>query len=417
VKRIALVFVERRYNRAGVAVLTGAVEQSAVADAVEVTFAPFRGGAPELPAADLVVAAFSFPSAAAPDAARDLAAVRERAKGRDLVAVAGGPHPSGDVSGTLGLGFDLAIAGEGEEAFPDLLLRLAEDRPIDDVPGLARLEDGRVVANPPPRPVDLDRFPPFAPIHRRNAAFELSRGCAHACRYCQVWSLFGPRLRHRGLDALVSAAGRARANGMRDLRFVSPDAFAWGSADGRTPDPARVEALLRAVSGIFGPAHVHFGSFPAEVRPESVTPEMVGLVRAYCSNDNVVFGLQSASPAMLRRIGRGHGIDEVFRAVEVVRAAGLRPIVDFIWGLPGETAADRAANRSAMERLVAAGATVHSHAFMPLPGTPFAGERPGRVDADTTAFLEALAGRGRHIGGWKTHERRGAVGARAKRGD
>lgn len=404
-RRIGLTFVERRYNRNGVAVLTGAIEQAAVASAVDIRFSPLRGRTFPIADGELLVAAFSFPSASAAEAAADLAALREAARGRDLVTVAGGPHPSGDPSGTLRLGFDLAIAGEGEESFPALLQRLAEGRRVDDVPGLVIRDGGAIRRNPLPRPVDLDRFPPFAPVHRRNAAFELSRGCVHACRYCQVWSLFGQRLRHRGLDALVSAAERARANGMRDLRFVSPDAFAWGSSDGRTPDPARVEMLLREVSSIFGRAHVFFGSFPAEVRPESVTPELLSLVKAFCGNDNVVFGLQSASPRLLRRIGREHGVGEVERAVAVVTRAGLRPIVDFIWGLPGEEEADRLANRDMMERLVAAGAVVHSHAFMPLPGTPFRDAPPGRVDPPTREFLDRLSGRGVHIGPWRTHER------------
>ena len=38
-----------------------------------------------------------------------------------------------------------------------------------------------------------------------------------------------------------------RRQRMRDFRFVTPNAFAYGSTDGRTPNPAAVEGLLRVL--------------------------------------------------------------------------------------------------------------------------------------------------------------------------
>ena len=46
--------------------------------------------------------------------------------------------------------------------------------------------------------------------------------------------------------------------------------------------------------------------------------------------------------------------------------------VDFIAGLPGETPADEVLSKELMERLtrVSPKVCIHSHTFMPLPGTP-----------------------------------------------
>ncbi len=44
-----------------------------------------------------------------------------RNRSQDILYVAGGPHPSGDPEGTLQLGFDLVLIGEGEITFPRLL--------------------------------------------------------------------------------------------------------------------------------------------------------------------------------------------------------------------------------------------------------------------------------------------------------
>ena len=46
---------------------------------------------------------------------------------------------------------DAAIIGEGDEAFPRLLGVLAADGNLDEVPGLARRQDGVVAITPPHR--------------------------------------------------------------------------------------------------------------------------------------------------------------------------------------------------------------------------------------------------------------------------
>ncbi len=52
----------------------------------------------------------------------------------------------------------------------------------------------------------------------------------------------------------------------------------------------------------------------------------------------------------------------------------LKCFVDFIFGLPGETPADRELTLAAIQRLTEMGATINSHFFMPLPGAPPAGQ-------------------------------------------
>lgn len=410
-RRIALVLSEHRYNKNSVAVLTGAVEVSSCAAFTDVRFSKPRDPSPLScldGAPDLVVLGASFATAAVPDAAATLRRARREAaeRGLALVALAGGPHPSGDPASTLGLGFDLLLRGEAEESLPLLLERLSAGAPIDDVPGLCRVADGAVRRNPRPRPVDLDAFPPFAPGTGRNAPFELSRGCPWACRFCGTPSVLGARPRHRSAERLLHWAEVARRNGNRDLRFLSSDSFAWGSPDRAATDPARLEDLLRGAVGVFGRGHVFYGSFPSEARPEHVTPDLVDVVRRYAANDNIVFGAQSGSDRILQEIHRGHGTAEVRRAAQVVLAAGLRPVVDFICGLPGEDESDRQATRALIRELAGLGAQIHTHAFMPLPGTPLRNAPPGQVDDETRELLDTLASQGRHVGRWRAHQDR-----------
>ena len=135
-----------------------------------------------------------------------------------------------------------------------------------------------------------------------------------------------------------------------------------------------------------------------------MTPEAVALVRRYCGNDNLIFGAQTGSDRLLRALRRRHTVADVYRAAEVVIAGGLTPVVDLIFGLPGESAPDVVASVRLMEDLAAMGAVIHSHTFMPLPGTPLEDAPPGQVDPALHPLLDRLASQGHQVGQWRRQE-------------
>jgi hypothetical protein len=69
--------------------------------------------------------------------------------------------------------------------------------------------------------------------------------------------------------------------------------------------------------------------------------------------------------------------------------------------MPGERDLDRQLTNKTIKDLAAMGARIHSHAFMPLAGTPWADAPPGSVDAKTLGLLESLTGRGQQFGQWR----------------
>ncbi|MFQ5344317.1 MAG: TIGR04013 family B12-binding domain/radical SAM domain-containing protein, partial [Anaerolineae bacterium] len=412
-----VVFVIEGYNRYSIAALAGLLDQEM----------------PDLPLAFLqnrprlgrevrelaeghrrVVLAFSFMTPQLPEILTALENLDPRPD--NVMLVAGGPHASGDPLGTLQLGFDVVVLGEGEHTFPELLHRIFAEELFDrfdgaqytDVAGIAFLTAAegngtlRLVRTPRRPWTDLNGYPPFSLKHRKLAAIEITRGCPWACSFCQTPFFLGGRMRYRTVEQIVYWLRRAKEEvGMRYARFISADCFCYGSPDGRTPDLESVERLLYEVSHLMGKENTFFGSFPSEVRPNSVSREGIALIRKYCANDNVVIGAQSGSPRMLELIRRGHTIEDVFRASEIIVAAGLKCLVDFIFGLPGETPADRELTLAAIQRLTAMGATINSHFFMPLPGTPLANSQPGAPDAETLLFLERLTSDRQELGRWK----------------
>ncbi len=123
------------------------------------------------------------------------------------------------------------------------------------------------------------------------------------------------------------------------------------------------------------------------------------------SNDNLIIGAQSGSQRILDACRRGHSVADVVYAVRLTRQHGLTPVVDFIFGLPGECEEDERATLELIHELADLGASIRGHTFTPLPQTPFAGAPAGRVSPKVRAVLGQLHREGRVTGLWWRQER------------
>ncbi|MCK4938515.1 MAG: TIGR04013 family B12-binding domain/radical SAM domain-containing protein [Methanosarcinales archaeon] len=312
-----------------------------------------------------------------------------RQSSTDSTYIAGGPHPSARTLECLEY-FDYVVVGEGEETLPELVNSIHSSDPCE-VKGIAYMDGGRCVYTGARPSVDLDLYPPFSP-ELLKGYIEITRGCPHNCGYCQTPRLFGHRMRHRSPEVVAEYAGM-----MRDVRFVSPNAFAYGSK-GNRPEPNKIQALLEAVSK---KCRMFFGTFPSEVRPEFINDETLELVKQYCHNTSLSLGAQSGSQRVLDDIGRGHTVEEVKCAVELCRDYDLTPVVDVIFGLPGETPADQHETLELVEWIITKGGNLHSHYFTPLPGTPLEDAMPSAVGKDVNRVMGRLALGGKVTGVWE----------------
>lgn len=342
--------------------------------------------------------AWSFYSVDADAAAADLAAVRPLTGG--ALHVAGGVHATAEPLATLRAGFDLVAMGEGETTIRATFDALAGGRDPRSLQGMAHLDArGQLVSHGPGQRRPLDEFPSFR--HGRWQAIEITRGCVYACAFCQTPYVFKARFRHRSVESVRRHAEAMAREGSRFVRFLTPTALSYGSDD-ESPRLEAVEALLRTTREAVGPSmRVYFGTFPSEVRPEHVSAEALGIIRRWADNDTIVIGAQSGSERVLEAMRRGHGVADVERAVRLTVEAGMRPEVDLLLGFPGETRADREASLQLAERLVALGARIHSHAMLPLPGTPMRDAVPERIEDEVATRLAHLEARGAAWGQWR----------------
>ena len=321
--------------------------------------------------------------------------------GQRVTILAGGPHATADPLGTLQSGVDVVFRGEAETIFPEVLKQLAEGQEIRNSAGVSLHRNDGVIISPRAHPVHIDAFCSISPRRKMFGPIEITRGCPFACSYCQTSHLFGIRPRHRSVAGIVRQAAALCSKNRRVVRLLSPNAFSYGSPDGRQLNLAAIHELLAALrETVSRDGKIIFGYFPSEVRPEHVTPEALELLREYANNDEVVIGAQSGSERMLDICRRSHSVEDVLTAVSRARKAGYKVIVDLIFGLPGESAQDVRDTVAVMTEVVRLGARIHPHAFVPLPQTAFATEPRGKIPPEIIRALGQLAQRQAIYGDW-----------------
>jgi B12-binding domain/radical SAM domain protein len=308
---------------------------------------------------------------------------RDEISSSDCITVVGGPHASA-CPREVAQYADYVIIGEGEFTLPRLLTNLTRGNK-EKIPGVATDE----YYLPPDSCVYLNAFPAFS--HTRGFV-EITRGCPFSCGYCQTPHIFGHNMRHRSIDAIAEYA-----NKYEHARFVSPNAFAYGS-DGIHPRFEKIERLFSLLKNA-----IYFGTFPSEVRPEFICEESLSLLVNYCSNTKLHFGAQSGSDRVLDRLCRGHTVDEIIRAVELCNEFSIIPVVDFIVGLPFETDEDQNLTLDLIQWVTKSG-KVHVHRFIPLPGTPLAGTSARSLLPETEKVCGKLALSGKLTGSWNDPE-------------
>lgn len=391
-ERLFLAFRKYPGNRFTLPVLIGCLEEKGLSQNFRVVIAQSREEiARKVRGKDSLIG-YSFMTPDFGQVREEIEWLRAHLSGKP-VFLAGGSHPTGDPEGTLRMGFDFVFIGESEETFPQFLRLFLGGTPPS--PNLIQAEK---------RPSRLLDHPPHSLEHRLFAPIEITRGCLYHCAFCQTPRIFGHTLRHRSPENVVKYLKRSIPAGYRQSKFISPNAFSYGSMNTRGPDLGKLEEFLTACqeAGLEG---IHFGCYPSEVRPDWVTPEVLDLVKRYCRNRTVVLGAQTGSDSLLQKLRRGHTAEQALDAARWIRQAGFMPHVDFVFGFPGETLEDRKLSLRLIEKMITElGAKIHAHTYMPLPGTPLFPQDPSPLDAATKNFLANWEKRKRLDGWWKEQE-------------
>jgi oxygen-independent coproporphyrinogen III oxidase len=152
--------------------------------------------------------------------------------------------------------------------------------------------------------------------------------CAHRCGYCDFVTVVG------GEEQQAAYVGPL----LRELeleRGVLAEPLETIFLGGGTPSFTRSDALARLLSAL--PAA---RELTVEANPETVTPELAGLLRE-AGVTRVSLGAQSFRPHLLAVLERRAGPDDVRAAVQTLRDVNFDNIsLDLLYGIPGQGAAD-----------------------------------------------------------------------------
>ncbi|MEK4254864.1 B12-binding domain-containing radical SAM protein [Ureibacillus sp. FSL K6-2830] len=248
--------------------------------------------------------------------------------------VLGGPEVSYDVHYWLrrleGL-VDFIIMGEGEYSFKQLLRYVHGEIPLEEVPGIAYLQDGKMNIHPQPKKIDLRELPsPFrfeedrASISKRIQYIETSRGCPFSCQFCLSSIEVGVRYFNR--EKIKDDIRYLMANGAKTIKFVD-----------RTFNISRSYAM--DMFQFLIDEHVPGVVFQFEITADIMRPEVIQFL-----NDNAPAGLfrfeigvQSTNDLTNELVKRRQNFEKLKRTVTMVKEGGkIDQHLDLIAGLPEE---------------------------------------------------------------------------------
>lgn len=274
-----------------------------------------------------------------------LAAEKIRAMRPDIPVLGGGPYPSTAYNDILSAGqIDVAVIGEGEETFAELISHYSKTRTIPpDIKGTAVLVQGKLKVNPlRPYIMDLDSipFPDYSFVDLKsyvgikNQALSddskcvfvmATRGCPYDCFFCH--QLFGRRIRRRSPGNVVAEMHEhVEKRNINNFVFVD-DTF-------NVPMREAKETLSLIIKEL---PHVKL-NFPNGLRADHIDDEMLDLFEQ-AGTVEIALAVETAVPRLQKVIGK---YMDIHKAEKAIHAASKRFVTRtlFMVGFPTETYED-----------------------------------------------------------------------------
>ena len=245
----------------------------------------------------------------------------------EIRVLLGGPEITGDNRWVLQQpAIDLAVIGEGEQTFVDLLTALGAGRSTEGIAGLWN----RGGSLPPPRPaltdLDLVSSPYIEGLldaaEEHTMLMETSRGCRYRCKFCYYPKSYDSIYR-MSVGQIEANLRHARQRGVKEIFLLDPTL-------NQRPDFAGFLRLLAQGN----PDHQF--TYSAELRAEGIRAETARLLRE-ANFQEVEVGLQSVDPETQKLMGRHVSLEAFQRGAKAMLDQGIRVRVDLILGLPGDT--------------------------------------------------------------------------------
>jgi anaerobic magnesium-protoporphyrin IX monomethyl ester cyclase len=253
--------------------------------------------------------------------------IADEIRQRGIPVLMGGPHVTFQTEEALEHA-DYVIRGEGEHALMVFFDAWEGKTDYEAVPNLSFKKNGIVINNPlGPLPSDLDQlpFPDLTYLHYKpkklagysTIPIQTSRGCPFDCAFCSVTSMFGRQYRFRSTQNIIEEL--RLYNDKKNSIFFYDDNFA--------ANPKRTKELLHAMIK----ENFKF-QWTTQVRADVAKDlELVRLMqRAGCHT--LYIGFESVNPKSLREMKKQQTVEEITRAIKVLRRHKIHIHGMFVYG-------------------------------------------------------------------------------------
>ncbi len=291
----------------------------------------------------------------------------------DTVIVWGGIHPTLLPEQTIANDLaDAVVVGEGEATFKEVVDAVFSGDPIANIPGTCVLGEHREILKGPARlAMDLETLPLPAydlvnmdDYHGIEHQFDYqsSRGCPFRCAFCYNMAFQGRTWRSKSADKVVE-----------ELTFLHSQYNVRSFA----MDDDEFFIKIKRAESIFDKLieqNSQFGIIAScrldvvQKLPPGMLNKMkqLGVVQMF-------FGAESGSEQTLREIEKDLSTDDIVAGALRVAHSGIRPVLSFMSGFPGETFDEFKKTMVLIQRLWRAHPLITINGifpFNPYPGTP-----------------------------------------------
>ncbi len=253
---------------------------------------------------------------------------------------------------------DIVVLGEAERSMPRVCTQPRGQ--YHEIPGVIFRDGDRIVNNP----VDLKNLsfeglahPDYRQfgIHRIRAPYPIStsRGCPFRCCFCNPFmgGKWRPRPLEEVFDELEFAVATFKIN---SFRIVEP---VFNLREKRVIDFCN--GLMER--GISLPWDCGSG-----LRADFITDEVVAAMKA-AGCTHIKIGVESLVPEVFEHINKGESVEDIKKAIDIIKKAGMPVWGSFIIGLPHDTY-DRTMLNFSLSKKLRIDFTQWSLLF-PYPGT------------------------------------------------
>ncbi len=297
--------------------------------------------------------------------------------------VMGGPHVSAIPHESLAKSkyLDAVCRGEGEYTMLELVEKLENGKPLDDVKGLSFRKGRKIIHNLPREPIrNLDELPfparDLLPMkqkyrtlwgHPAGHIFS-SRGCPNTCTFCASHLVFGKAVRFRSpenvLDEIEEMVNRF---GIKQFAFSDDTFTTW---------PRRVEQICDGI--------IERGldvKWVCQARANTVNYGLLKKMKdAGCIQ--IDYGVESGDPEVLKKMKKNINHEQVKRAIRLTNLLGMKTFAYYIIGTPYD---DLETTRKTINFAKKLGASrSYFNILVPYPGTEIYNE----AKANGTLLIE-----------------------------